>query len=252
VATSTSKLFWADALPEIGRASLSGTEVDAPLIPGVGDCGLAISGSHLFWTNFDGSIGRATLEGTEVDPSLVTGLLHPCGIAVHEGKIYWTEQPFNAIGSISRASVDGSGVERGIVPGIRSPCGIAVDNLAVPPRPVAAPGELSLTSVRRNRRSATTLVRLTVSMPGRLAINVPLGIRYRFLGDGDGEVDAGNHWLQLAPRRGFPNSWPRTGLRRKGKVQVTLRIGYAPAVGAPAFMVKKVSMVRARSGHSKR
>jgi len=248
---SASNLFWTNSLDEISRSSLSGTKVVAPLVPGVNACGLATSGSHVYWTDFDGSIGRATFSGTEVNYDLITDLLHPCALTIHAGKIYWTEQPFGGIGSISRAGIDGSGVERSIVPGIRSPCGIAVDDLTVPPKPVPTPGQLSFGPVKHNRRAATTLVRLSASVSGRLKVKVPLGIRYRFMGGGP-EVSAGDHWLKLSARRGFANSWPRTGLRRRGKAQFTLRVDYSPTVGAPQAIARKVSLLWARPGRSSR
>lgn len=250
LAISASNLFWSNARNEIARASLGGTEPIEPLIAGADACGLMTLGNHLYWADFDGSIGRATLNGTEENRSLVTDLLHPCGIVIHDAKIYWTEGPPFAVGSIGRAGIDGSSVERGIVPGIRSPCGIAVDDLTVPPKPVPVPGEFFLGLVRHSRRSAATFVRLTVSMRGKLTISVPRGIQYRFL-DGAGEVDPGSHWLKLSARPGSRDSWPHIGLRRHG-VQFTLAAGYLPAVGQTKFIAKKVSLVRARSGRPKR
>lgn len=244
VAASDSYLFWSPQEGEIDRASLAGTERVAPLIPGDNVCGLTTAGERLFWTDWSGSIGRATLDGTELDPELISGLLSPCGVTVHDGKIYWAEQPFGAPGSIGRAALDGSHVERGIVANLFRPCGVAVDDRPVPPKP--PPGEISLGPAIHNRRTGAIRLGVTLSIPGSLSVGmVPRAFHYRFLGSAPGqEFSAGRHWLKLSIGHGSVSSWLRRALRRTGFREFSVSIGYAPPETGAKVVRKRLTMRR--------
>lgn len=256
VAGSGADLFWT-LNSSIGRANAGGIESPASYLPNVeAGCGLAVDDDHLYWTESgdEGSIGRATIDSKVVDRKLISGLLRPCAVAVHDGAIYWSEQmaPANGpFGSIGRARVDGSDARHNIVTGIRNLCGIAVDDVLAPPLPgPLVSGQLSVGPIRHNRRAGTVVVALDLTARGALDIRVPRAIKARLLGGGT-EVEAGRRWLKLSVGPGSANAWPRAALRRKGRVQFTLAIGYRPENGRSSLKAKRVSLVRVPANRPK-
>ena len=231
----------------IYRTASDGSGVPDLYIPSVeAGCGIAISGEYIYWTDFEGSIGRARLDGTQVEPQFISGLVRPCGIAVHAGVLYWSEQPFiGQQGSISRANTDGSDVQRGIVSGLREPCQLAVNDAPAQPEPetLTQPIRLNLGPVRHNRRTGSVLVAINMSAPGSLDIRVPRQFHARLL-RGFTQVGAGRSWLKITLGRGSIRTWPRDALRRKGRVQLTLVVGFVPVEGPNRLRVKVLSMWR--------
>jgi hypothetical protein len=121
---------------QIGRARIDGLgKPDGSFIVGASEpCGLAVYGQHLYWVNggTDGSIGRANLTGPlDVHENFVPSeqgsgsedLNEPCGVAVDQTGIYWTDFIGGAVG---HANLDGSG-EATLIPGAGAQaCGVAV------------------------------------------------------------------------------------------------------------------------------
>jgi hypothetical protein len=140
-------LYWANNTPgwgtrpaatTIGRARLDGTGVEHSFVSGTGrgPCGVALDRKHLYWAELlggavgrpdeGGAIGRANRDGSGVNARFIPP---PdgggCGVAIAEGRVYWTSG-----GAIGRANVDGTGVDGQFIPGLAIPrggsCGIAV------------------------------------------------------------------------------------------------------------------------------
>jgi sugar lactone lactonase YvrE len=82
--------------------------------------------AYVYWTEIfgeGGKIGRANFDGTDVDKRFITGV-HPTGVAVDSGHVYWTNWKERAIG---RANLDGTGVDKRFITGVPEPFGVAVD-----------------------------------------------------------------------------------------------------------------------------
>jgi hypothetical protein len=73
-------------------------------------------------------IGRADIDGTDVEPGFIPGAAGPCGVAVDDSHVFWSNQDG---GSIGRADLDGSNVEQEFIAGLGSPCGVAVNAQSV-------------------------------------------------------------------------------------------------------------------------
>lgn len=59
-----------------------------------------------------GGVYRANLDGSEGETLIRTEGTQPLGIAIHDGKMYWTDRGDDAgAGKIERANLDGSGRE---------------------------------------------------------------------------------------------------------------------------------------------
>lgn len=77
----------------IGRAGIDGSHVVGDWIRLRSDaCGLTTDSKHLYWRSKDGEIGRADLSGTNVDQNFIkTGAYHPLGaVLVHNGYLFFT------------------------------------------------------------------------------------------------------------------------------------------------------------------
>jgi hypothetical protein len=137
VAVDGRYVYWGNKLSgEIGRARIDGSgKPDPSFIVGVSEpCGLAIYDRHLYWVNQtpSGSIGRANLTGPlDVHENFVPSeqgsgrndLDEPCGVAVDQTGIYWTDANGDSVG---HANLDGTG-ERTLIPtGPAQGCGVAV------------------------------------------------------------------------------------------------------------------------------
>ena len=121
---------------QIGRVRIDGSgKPDASFIVGATEpCGLSAYRKHLYWVNqgTDGSIGRANLTGPlDVHENFVPSeqgssredLNEPCGVAVDQTGIYWTDFIGGAVG---HANLDGSGEGTLIPGGGAQACGVAV------------------------------------------------------------------------------------------------------------------------------
>ena len=123
------KIYLANSWGKIQSLNVDGTGFK-DLIKGVkalSEIALDVAGGKVYWTEKANSVRRANLDGSTVE-TVATGLANPTGIAISDGKLYWTTQPDARGGDIQRANLDGSAVETlATVPG--APEGIVVDPL---------------------------------------------------------------------------------------------------------------------------
>ncbi|XP_043192956.1 low-density lipoprotein receptor-related protein 4-like [Amphibalanus amphitrite] len=90
-------LFWSDwgRPQQIESAWMDGTHRAVVVAEGVGrPCGLVVDASsdRLFWVDHQlGTVESAALNGSE-RVTLVSDLSRPSGLAVHHGRLYWTEE----------------------------------------------------------------------------------------------------------------------------------------------------------------
>jgi hypothetical protein len=107
----------------IGRTRIDGSgKPDPDFIVGASEpCGLSIYGHHLYWVNEStaGSIGRANLTGPlDVHENFVPSeqgsgredLNQPCGVAVNQAGIYWTNAVDGGVGARQHRSLSNPGV----------------------------------------------------------------------------------------------------------------------------------------------
>ena len=123
------KIYLANSWGKIQSLNVDGTGFK-DLIKGLeapSEIALDVAGGKVYWTEKANSVRRANLDGSTVE-TLATGLANPTGIAIADGRLYWTTQPNERAGNIQRANLDGSNVETlATVPG--APEGIGVDPL---------------------------------------------------------------------------------------------------------------------------
>jgi virginiamycin B lyase len=118
-------LYWTNGT-WIGRADLSGREVDENLITraaGIWSTGITVHSGHVFWGNVGGrsfnhipkhggTIETAELDGAEVNREFITGASLPAGVTAAGNYVYWAN---NLAGEISRARLNGTAVDRDFV-----------------------------------------------------------------------------------------------------------------------------------------
>ncbi len=171
IASNTSNIFW--NRDSLDRADIFGQNITQPFIPKVGGCGIAIDGSHIFWADLETRIGRANLDGSDVNPKFITGLNRPCGLAIENGNIYWTQQTVTEPGLIGRANLDGSNIDRSFIPDLKFPCGIAVDERSFPPPPPPPLSSFSFGRVRHSVQKWFTFIAVNIPESGFLRIDSP-------------------------------------------------------------------------------
>ena len=86
------------------------------------DIALDVGGRKLYWTDRKGRIQRANLDGENREVLFDPVVRAPHGIALNEGKMYWTDL---VKGTIQRANRDGTDIES-VITGIRHPRGISI------------------------------------------------------------------------------------------------------------------------------
>jgi len=117
------KMYWTDATFEkVQRANLDGSNIE-DLLPSLTDTvivpkGIALDHDNgkMYWAEdrggFDPIIRRANFDGSNVEEVVnnisAPGLTSPQGVAVYNGKLYWTDR---STGKIQRANLDGSNTE---------------------------------------------------------------------------------------------------------------------------------------------
>ena len=167
----------------------------------------------LYWTELSGRIRSVNLDGTNLD-TLATDLGTPGGIAVADGKIYWTEEIGRHRGRIKCADLNGTNIET-LARLQGGPAGISVDpmagkvywtnvyggiqrtdinggdeieNVAF----VVAPGDFALASRMQQTAPATTTTDATVSITPSSIASPAVGEQLEFsLNITDGEAVAG-------------------------------------------------------------
>jgi hypothetical protein len=133
------KMYWTDSQTnDILTANLDGTGLETltnlnATLGTPSPRGLAVDDTHVYWNAQGyGLIQRSALNGSSIEPLVnVPGWNGPDGIALFDGKIYWTG--LNEVLKIQRASLDGTGVEDVITTGLVIPRGIEVGNVVPEP-----------------------------------------------------------------------------------------------------------------------
>ena len=108
-----SKVYWTEKMSSrtgrIRRANFDGTNIQE--IKSLTSVPLAIaidtSNKKIYVTNPYGKVQRLNIDGSNFEPNLITDLESPQNLALHAGKVYWTE----AAKHIRRANFDGTNVE---------------------------------------------------------------------------------------------------------------------------------------------
>lgn len=84
LAVDAGHIYWG-AEHAIGRASLSGGEVENEWIKTASFvCGIAVDSGHIYWAA-GGAVGRAKIDGGEVEDSFIASTGGGCGVAVDAG-----------------------------------------------------------------------------------------------------------------------------------------------------------------------
>ena len=126
--TIDDKLYLTNAWGKIQRLNFDGsnfepnliTDLDAPM-----HLALDVSANKLYWTETAGRILRSNLNGSNVQ-TLATDLGTLGGIAIADGKLYWTEQSGESAGRVQCANLDGTDIQT--LTTLQSvPLGITVD-----------------------------------------------------------------------------------------------------------------------------
>ena len=144
VDTVRKKLYWINSFEtKIQSADMNGENIETviQLDDDVTSFAIDIEGTKFYWTDPQYSIRRMNLDGTNMETVLhrstdltrgwSTDLTRGIGgIAIADGKIYWTEQQvwYRVSGKIHRANLNGTNVETLATP-FGNPTGIAVDTL---------------------------------------------------------------------------------------------------------------------------
>ena len=126
VDTAGGKLYWTNARGRVQSANLNGSGI-RNLVQNLSDpTDLLLNNGHLYWVENGDTIRRANLSGQRVIRDVASGLGVVGGIAIGNGKLYWTEQTGPSAGTINRADLDGTNFQT--LASIRSvPVGISVD-----------------------------------------------------------------------------------------------------------------------------
>jgi hypothetical protein len=90
-------------------------------------CGVAVSDTSIYWTNGGVAIGRAGIDGSSPNPNLITGINDLCGPMAVNSAHIYFGASLNSIG---RANLDGSGLDTTFVAtGTNNGlCGVGVDD----------------------------------------------------------------------------------------------------------------------------
>ena len=107
------KVYWTEKTSNrtgrIRRANFDGTNIEEVKSLTSVPLGIAIDASNdrIYVTNSSGKIQRFNIDGSNFEPNLITALNAPKNLAIHAGKVYWTE----TAGHILRANLNGTDVE---------------------------------------------------------------------------------------------------------------------------------------------
>lgn len=111
-------VYWVNGQTgSVGRAALSGADVEQNFIPGAqASCGVAVDSGHIYWADGFG-IGRASIDGSAVDPAFLP-TLGSTTVAINDRYIYWTRAPGKEqsfVPSIGRATLNGRRVNQRLI-----------------------------------------------------------------------------------------------------------------------------------------
>ena len=136
--TARQKLYWINSRGNIQRANRNGkktqnvvTGLDAPkhlAIDATGGKLYWINQQDSYWRNAQGSLWHSDHNGQNKE-ILLSDLGALGGIAVADGKLYWTEQTGRESGKIRRAALDGTAIEDLVTLARSVPVSVAVDTV---------------------------------------------------------------------------------------------------------------------------
>jgi hypothetical protein len=256
VALNDEFVFWSSKRSpvHIGRAPISEPAKDERIYEGSSDfdlCGLAVAGEHIYWGGFGDVIGKGKVDGTEVEDDFVSGIESPCGLAITDSYLYWSEGTQD--GGIGRVGLDGSNISRGLVAGLDYSCGMAADSYVIPPPPpVPAPAKgqsaCLVQKVKRNKRKGIVFARVIGPLRGHIGVTTR-GVRFRRLSHRVppvGGLQAWRWWVKIWPgKRGKAARRIRNSFKRRGWARIRLRVrcterGKTPGVAARRLTLRRV------------
>lgn len=217
-----------------------------------GFCGVAVDATHVYWGGFGESIGRAGLDGSDPEPLFITGIERPCGVVVLGSRIYWTRN--YPPGAIQSMSLDGNHVIETIIDPTREvPCGIAADAVTVTPPPPSSPVASHVISFGRSRhaaRSPATFIRIKFPQAGSFTVHTGSAIKWRVLSSAAAALSLSGQeerLLKVWPAAGSPSAMAlRARLRRTGRAQVAVSIGFSAQDGTASTKRKWLLLVNRR------
>ena len=125
------KIYLTNSWGKLQRLNVDGTNFQPNLITRLDsprDIVVDRAGGKVYWTETAGRIRRANLNGSNIQ-TLATGLGELGGIAIAEGKIYWTEKTDENSGKIQYAPLNGNPIVEELTTLTSVTLGIAVDTV---------------------------------------------------------------------------------------------------------------------------
>lgn len=86
------------------------------------------AGAFIYFTNpSTNSIGRASIDGSGVDPNFIPTGISPCGVAIDDQYVYFSNLNFGGPGNatVGRATLEGGSVNPNLITGGTGTCGVA-------------------------------------------------------------------------------------------------------------------------------
>ena len=123
------KIYLTNSWGKVQRLNVDGSNFESNLITGLEDLkdiAVDVLNHKIYWTEGKNRIRRANLDGSNIQTS-ATNLGTLGGIAIADGKLYWTKQTGENAGRIQRANLDGTNIQTLIsLPSI--PLGVTIDS----------------------------------------------------------------------------------------------------------------------------
>ena len=121
-----SKLYWTNARGRIQSANLNGSGIQNVVQDLSGPTDIVVSNGFIYWTEGRNSVRRVSISGQKIVRDVAANLGTVGGLAVGDGKVYWTEMTAAGGGTINSANADGIGATK-LASILATPMGIAVD-----------------------------------------------------------------------------------------------------------------------------
>ena len=121
-----SKLYWTNARGRIQRANLNGSGIQNVVQDLSGPTDIVVSNGFIYWTEGRNSVRRVSISDQKITQDIAANLGTVGGLAVGDGKVYWTEMTAAGGGTINSANADGIGATK-LASILATPMGIAVD-----------------------------------------------------------------------------------------------------------------------------
>ena len=121
-----SKLYWTNARGRVQRANLDGSGIQNVVQDLSGPTDIVVSNGFIYWTEGRNSVRRVSISDQKITQDIAANLGTVGGLAVGDGKVYWTEMTAAGGGTINSANADGIGATK-LASILATPMGIAVD-----------------------------------------------------------------------------------------------------------------------------